>query len=233
MMHVIFGYILTVAGREPDRRGRESLLRFEAVFPGFIRLFLINDSGAGQEIIPAVLHEEMGIPEIKGRYFFIQHFGGENGVSLFFDESDASVCRFGEALPLQVRLGGGIDQVQVSVFLDGGSGAAAAPDFVFLIGDQGDGQHVPVHEVIRREMAPVHDPPLGFVGIVLEEEMRLSVIKNSPVRVIAPARRHGCVVMRSVALAHFYLHNEAFSHSEDLLYIRIISLFRSVPRIFY
>ena len=165
VMHVIFGYRLAIARGVLDRGGGKRLLFFSAFRPGV----LFNDSGTGQEIIASVLHEEMGIPEIKGRYFFVEHFGGENGVGLFFDESDTSVCRFGEALPLQIRLGGGIDQVQGAVFLYSGSGAAAAADFIFLIRDQGDGQHVPVHEVICREMAPMHDPTLGFVGIVLEK----------------------------------------------------------------
>ena len=80
-------------------------------------------------------------------------------------------------------------------------------------------------------MAPVHDPPLRFVGIVLEEEVRLTIIKNCTVRVIAPARRHGCVIMRSVTLTHFYLHSEAVLHGEAFLHFEAFCAFFTDYRI--
>ena len=146
----------------------------------------------------------MRIPEIKFGHLFAEHAGSENGVVLSFDKGDASVFGDRKALPLQFRLRRGVDEIQLAVLLDRRAGAAAAEHLVILIRYKGDRERRPVDKVRRREVAPVHGAPLGLVRIVLEEQVRLSVIEDRAVRVVGPPGRDGRVVFGSVAIFHCF-----------------------------
>ena len=94
-------------------------------------------------------------------------------------------------------------EIQLAVLLDRRAGAAAAEHLVILIRYKGDRERRPVDKVRRREVAPVHGAPLGLVRIVLEEQVRLSVIEDRAVRVVGPPGRDGRVVFGSVTFTHY------------------------------
>ena len=156
-----------------------------------IELFLariqIDHARACDEVVPAVLFKEAGIPEIQRGHFFAEHVSGQDGVGLFFGKSHSAILRYCHALPLQFGLCGSVHQIQFAVLRNSGTGAAAADDLIVPVRDKSDREHIPVHEILGGEMAPVHGAPRGLVGIMLEEKVRFAVIIDGSVRIIGPA----------------------------------------------
>ena len=126
----------------------------------------------------------MGITAVCFRNLEIQHPGCQDRIILIFFKMDAAVCGDGNALPLPLRLCGGIDQPKIAVLFNGTSRAASADRFVVLIGHQRDRLGLPFHEVRGGKMPPVHRAPFRLMRVVLEKQVRFSVIKNRTVRII-------------------------------------------------
>ena len=55
------------------------------------------------------------------------------------------------------------------------------------VGRQGCGQIVPVNEIPGLHMAPVHGAPGDIIGVVLEKQMILALVKGEAVGVVDPA----------------------------------------------
>ena len=95
---------------------------------------------------------------------------------------------YGNALGLAQILGNsGIHQVQVPVLFQGRAGKAAVPVFIRHVRVQGNGQFLPVQQVLADSMAPVHGVPLGGMGVVLEKSVILPLKPAKPVGIVYPA----------------------------------------------
>ena len=132
---------------------------FHVFFKCFSMLFR-NDPCAGKAIVPSVLHDDLRIAEVTGRYFFIEHLCSQHRIVGVFFECYAAVIRNRETLSLSVRLCCCVHENQFAIFLDRVAGAASADSFVLFIRHKGDGKSLPCYEVGRGHMQPVHRTPL-------------------------------------------------------------------------
>ncbi len=171
------------------------------------RAVLLEDPGARDAVVPAVLHKDAGIAEIavgdlpgEIRGFQDRVFGA------FFKMNPVRALR--QALALLVGLGSRIDKNKFPVLLDGAAGAAAADDLVGLVRDKRDRQGLPFHEILRRDVTPVHGSPAGLIRIMLKKQVAFAPVPDETVRVIAPAGRDGNMILRSVGF--FFAHLRSF-----------------------
>ena len=81
-----------------------------------------------------------------------------------------------------------IDEIQLSVFLNGASGEAAV---LIRTGGWIEGESLvfPCDQIPAHCMAPVHGPPAWFVGEVLIEKVVVSLVVNKAVRIVYPVVR--------------------------------------------
>ena len=101
-----------------------------------------------------------------------------------------------DTLLVQLTDNAGIDQHLPSVgHRHGGSGEAAVL-VVFLIRCQRCRKILPVEQIIRHGMAPVHGSPDRIIRIVLIEQMILSLVPGKSVRIVHPSHPRGQVEMR-------------------------------------
>lgn len=93
----------------------------------------------------------------------------------------------------------GVEQVESPVFDDRRAGEATAA-VLGIAGDQGDRQLLPVDEVAAADVAPVHRPPLGGVGVELVEDVVVALKVAETVRVVQPATGGRDVVVLAITL---------------------------------
>ena len=141
---------------------------------------------AADHAVRAVLPgEHLGVPEVPaGRVYGAL---GQNGVARVLCKVLAVVGP-GQALGLgQAAVHGGVEKVQPAVLLHRGAGEAALAAFIGLVGVQGDGQLLPVEQVLADGVAPVHGVPHRGLGVVLEKDVVLPLEVAQAVGVVYPA----------------------------------------------
>ncbi len=76
-----------------SERGRGSVLVpfFGALIEFFLARIQIDYARAGDEVVPIVLLEETGIPEIQRGNFFAEHVCGQNGIGFIFGKSNSAI----------------------------------------------------------------------------------------------------------------------------------------------
>ena len=118
----------------------------------------------------------------------------ENGISGVFGV-EKSVSE-GQILNLELRdvsvraeLGdhAGIDQHMAAVGQGESVPGEAAVPVIGLVRRHGHRQVLPLQQVLRDRVAPVHGSPVGVVGMILVEHVILPVVQGEPVRIIHPA----------------------------------------------
>ena len=134
-------------------------VRFHVFFKCLTMLFR-NNPGTGKAVVPSVLHNDLRITKITGRYFFIKHFRCQNRIIDIFLKCYSAVIRNRKTLSLSVRLCCCIHKIELAVFHDRVAGAASAYRFILFIRYKGDGKGFPCHKVGGCHMQPVHRTPL-------------------------------------------------------------------------
>lgn len=81
-----------------------------------------------------------------------------------------------------------IDEIKLSVFLNGASGEAS---ILIRPGGRIEGEALvfPCDQITAHSMAPVHGPPARLVGKILIEKVVVSLVVDKAVRIIYPVVR--------------------------------------------
>ena len=162
---------------------------------------------ADHGVEPVALPPDLGIAEIVGAAALGQHGAVDDrvAVQLFVIDAVADGGALGlEALHLAVAAAdiahAGIEQQVPPVGQLHCAAGEAAVLIVVGIRRQRRGQTLPVDEVLRLDVTPVHGAPAGVIGVILEKQMVLPFIGRKAVGVVDPADAAGHVELRQFIL---------------------------------
>ena len=158
------------------------------------RAAAIRRAVTSHSIIAVALFPHLGIAEILRAAALGQVLRGEHrvGVDLFIVHAVPHRQALGLPRPhgavlLALLAHAGVHQQLPAIRkLDGAAGEAAVL-VVGHVGRQSRGQPLPADEIAGLEMAPVHRPPHGLVGIVLVKQVVLALVDGEAVGIIDPA----------------------------------------------
>ena len=95
-----------------------------------------------------------------------------------------------------------VNQIKNAVFFDGAAGKAPELLIVGHVGGEGHADFFKMDEVLRDEMEPMHRSPFDVVGIILGEQVVLSLEIAKAIGVIHPSFGR-----RNVKLGSKRIHN--------------------------